>query len=94
MICAVKKTALPRVQIQRKTVCDNIHSFDLVEAFFGVHSRTKAAEVYNIRGSWHSNCSVPEAIDLYEEISGRAGDHICWISDVRKFQEHYPGLKF
>jgi CDP-paratose 2-epimerase len=46
-----------------------------------------------------------EAIDICEEISGRklrrsyeathrAGDHIWWISDVRKFQQHYPGWKF
>ena len=46
-----------------------------------------------------------EAIKLCEEISGREltwkyeednriGDHIWWISDVRKFQEHYPDWKF
>ena len=43
-----------------------------------------------------------EAIVLCEEISGRAldwsyvedhriGDHIWWVSDVRKFQRDYPG---
>ncbi len=46
-----------------------------------------------------------EAIEMCEEISGkklnwsyeeanRIGDHIWWISDVRKFQSHYPGWKF
>ena len=46
-----------------------------------------------------------EAISLCEEISGhklawhyeetnRIGDHIWWISDVRKFQSHYPKWKF
>jgi CDP-paratose 2-epimerase len=46
-----------------------------------------------------------EAIQLCEEISGRQltwnyeednriGDHIWWISDVRKFQSHYPNWKF
>jgi CDP-paratose 2-epimerase len=46
-----------------------------------------------------------EAIDLCEQISGRKlkwtyeennriGDHIWWISDVRKFQSHYPAWKF
>ena len=46
-----------------------------------------------------------EAIEMCEEISGkkltwsyeetnRIGDHIWWISDVRKFQEHYPHWKF
>jgi CDP-paratose 2-epimerase len=42
-----------------------------------------------------------EAIDLIAEISGhqlnytlsdaaRSGDHIWWISDVRRFQQDYP----
>ena len=46
-----------------------------------------------------------EAIELCENISGkkldwsyqetnRVGDHIWWISDVRKFQSHYPQWKF
>jgi CDP-paratose 2-epimerase len=58
--------------------------------------------VYNIGGSRFSNCSMLEAIAMCEEISGRKmeweyvptsrmGDHIWWISDIRKFQEHYPG---
>jgi CDP-paratose 2-epimerase len=66
---------------------------------------TRIGEVYNIGGSRHSNCSMLEAIDLCEEISGRKltwsyeetpriGDHIWWISDVRKFQQHYPTWKF
>ncbi len=56
-------------------------------------------------GSRHSNCSMLEAIALCEEISGkklswtyvednRIGDHIWWISDVRKFQRHYPDWKY
>ncbi len=28
----------------------------------------------------------------YEE-TNRIGDHIWWISDVRKFQDHYPDWK-
>jgi len=46
-----------------------------------------------------------EAIEMCEEISDRKlkwtyeenhriGDHIWWISDVRKFQSHYPDWKF
>jgi CDP-paratose 2-epimerase len=56
-----------------------------------------AREVYNIGGGRHSNCSMLEAIDLCEQISGRKlkwnyegnnriGDHIGWISNMRKFQ--------
>ncbi|MDQ2868953.1 MAG: NAD-dependent epimerase/dehydratase family protein [Verrucomicrobiota bacterium] len=88
-----------------KQVRDNIHSFDLVEAFAAFIDAPRAGEVYNIGGSRFSNCSMLEAIALCEEISGRKlswkyeednriGDHIWWISDVRKFQAHFPTWKF
>ncbi|MEM6820762.1 MAG: NAD-dependent epimerase/dehydratase family protein [Verrucomicrobiota bacterium] len=88
-----------------KQVRDNIHSHDLVEAIWQYYQQPRVGEVYNIGGSRHSNCSMQEAIDLCQEISGkeldytydednRIGDHIWWISDVRKFQEHYPDWKY
>jgi len=88
-----------------KQVRDNIHSYDLVEAFAAFIESPRVAEVYNIGGSRHCNCSMLEAIQLCEEISGkklswdyvednRIGDHIWWISDVRKFREHYPAWNF
>jgi len=84
-----------------KQVRDNIHSTDLVECFVQFFRNPRAGQVYNIGGSRHSNCSMKEAIWICEEIVGkpmnaayvdenRSGDHIWWISDVRKFQSHYP----
>ncbi len=88
-----------------KQVRDNIHSFDLVETFAAFIDKPRVGEVYNMGGSRLCNCSMLEAISLCEEISGRKlawhyeetnriGDHIWWISDVRKFQSHYPHWKF
>ena len=88
-----------------KQVRDNIHSHDLVEAFWQFSKAPRSGEVYNMGGSRHSNCSMLEAIALCEEISrkklswtyvedNRIGDHIWWISDVRKFQAHYPDWKY
>jgi len=88
-----------------KQVRDNIHSHDLVSAFASFMEKPRVAEVYNIGGSRHCHCSMLEAIELCEEISGRKlswsyeednriGDHIWWISDVRKFREHYPQWEF
>jgi CDP-paratose 2-epimerase len=105
MICAVTGRPYRVFGYKGKQVRDNIHSFDLVEAFVEFIRAPRAGEVYNIGGSRHSNCSMLEAIDLCEEISGRKlkwsyeeqnriGDHIWWISDVRKFQSHYPKWKF
>ena len=54
-----------------KQVRDNIYSFDLVEAFVEFVRAPRSGEVYNIGGGRHSNCSMLEAIDLCEEISGR-----------------------
>ncbi len=105
MICAVSGRPYRVFGYKGKQVRDNIHSFDLVEAFAEFIRAPRAGEVYNVGGSRHSNCSVLEAIDLCEEISARKlkweyeeknriGDHIWWISDVRKFQGHYPKWKF
>jgi CDP-paratose 2-epimerase len=105
MICTVTGRPYRVFGYKGKQVRDNIHSFDLVEAIAQFIRAPRAGEVYNIGGSRHSNCSILEAIDLCEEISGRKldwkydetnriGDHIWWISDVRKFQEHYPIWKF
>ncbi len=87
-----------------KQVRDNIHSADLVSAFEHFYRDPRVAEVYNMGGSRFSNCSMLEAIAACEKIVGkklnweyaennRIGDHIWWISDVRKFQSHYPGWK-
>jgi len=105
MICTVSGRPYRVFGYKGKQVRDNIHSFDLVEAFAEFVRAPRVGEVYNIGGSRHSNCSMLEAIELCEEISGRKltwqyeennriGDHIWWISDVRKFQEHYPAWKF
>ncbi len=88
-----------------KQVRDNIHSHDLVDAFWKFIQNPRSGEVYNIGGSRHSNCSMLEAIRLCEDISGkklefsykednRIGDHIWYVSDVSKFQAHYPDWKY
>jgi CDP-paratose 2-epimerase len=87
-----------------KQVRDNIHSHDLVQAFVQFHKAPRVGEVYNIGGSRFSNCSMLEAIRLSEEIAGkkldwtysetnRLGDHVWWISDVSKFQQHFPAWR-
>lgn len=84
-----------------KQVRDNIHSRDLVEAFYQYYQSPRPGEVYNIGGGRFSNCSMLEGIALCEEIadrklnwtyreSNRIGDHIWWISGIQKFQNHYP----
>jgi len=84
-----------------KQVRDNIHSADLIQAFYAFFQAPRIGEVYNMGGGRFSNCSMLEAIELCETITGkslqwryseenRTGDHIWWISDLSKFQAHYP----
>ena len=87
-----------------KQVRDNIHSMDLVSAFYQVYKNPKIGEVYNIGGSRYSNCSIIEAVSLIEKITdkkmklnyineNRIGDHIWWISNTSKFKKDYPDWK-
>jgi CDP-paratose 2-epimerase len=84
-----------------KQVRDNIHSYDLVEAFYHFYQNPRPGEVYNIGGGRQNHCSLLEAVAMCEQISGRrlisqyhqvprVGDHIWYISDLSKFHQHYP----
>ncbi len=87
-----------------KQVRDNIHSHDLVNSLWHFFEKPRVGEVYNMGGGRYSNCSMLEAIAMCEEISGkklnyeyqetnRIGDHIWWISGLKKFEQHYPTWK-
>jgi CDP-paratose 2-epimerase len=103
--CAVTGQRYTVLGYQGKQVRDNIHSHDLVQMFWRYHQAPRPGEVYNAGGSRHSNCSMREAVALCEELLGRpmnvtytddarSGDHIWYVSDVRKFQAHYPDWSY
>ncbi len=91
-----------------KQVRDNIHSYDLVNAFWHYYQNPEQGgpgAVYNMGGSRHSHCSMQEAIRMTEELAGRElnrvmsdqariGDHIWYVSDVRKFKKDYPAWRY
>lgn len=104
MKCAVTGREYRIFGYRGKQVRDNIHGHDLVNCFQHFYQAPRCGEAYNMGGSRFSNCSMMEAIKLCEEISGRkmktaymednrVGDHIWWISDVSKFQAHYPNWR-
>ncbi len=101
MKCAVNGDHYTIFGYKGKQVRDNIHSYDLVNMFWHFYNNPGFGEVYNAGGGRYSNCSMLEAIEACEDISGnkmnysysdnnRIGDHIWWISDVSKFKAHYP----
>ncbi len=101
MKCTVNGSKYNIFGYKGKQVRDNIHSEDLVKCFHEFYKNPKMGEVYNIGGGTSSNCSMLEAIDLCEAISGnklnfdyidrpRKGDHIWYVSDISKFKKDYP----
>jgi CDP-paratose 2-epimerase len=84
-----------------KQVRDNIHSSDLVAAFYAYYRDPDPGAVYNVGGGPESHCSMREAIALCQEIAGReldcevlaesrVGDHVWYVSDLGRFQRRYP----
>ena len=103
--CAVSRLPYEVFGYKEKKVRDNIHAHDIVNMFWHYYRDPRPGEVYNSGGGRHSNCSVLEAIDLLEACTGnkirviyrdqnRIGDHIWYVSDVRKFQSHYPAWSY
>jgi len=99
--CAVTGRKYMVYGYKGKQVRDNIHSFDLVNAFYQFFQMPGSGEVYNIGGGRFANVSILEAIGMAERLTHkkfnyeyvekpRIGDHIWWVSDVGKFKAHYP----
>ncbi len=87
-----------------KQVRDNIHSEDVAGFMFEFYRNPRAGEVYNLGGGKANSCSILEAFAAVERLTGkpqqwtyvernRAGDHICYYSDLRKLKAHYPDWK-
>ena len=84
-----------------KQVRDNVHAYDVARFMHAFSEAPRVAEVYNLGGGKENSCSILEAFKLAEKFSGReqvytyvndarAGDHICYYSDLRKMRSHYP----
>jgi len=104
MKCTVTGTPYTVFGYEGKQVRDNIHSADLIAAFDAFRKDPRPHAVYNIGGGRFSNCSMLEAIEVCERVSGktlewtmgeepRIGDHRWWISDLEPFQADYPGFE-
>lgn len=84
-----------------KQVRDNIHAYDVARFIAAFAENPRSGEVYNLGGGRSNSCSILEAFDIVGTLTGkkmqyeyvdknREGDHICYISDLRKMKEHYP----
>ena len=84
-----------------KQVRDNTHSLDVARFIHSFYENPRCGEVYNIGGGGDNRCSILEAFERAAALSvktmdyeylddNRAGDHICYLSDLRKMREHFP----
>ncbi|HEY3392690.1 MAG TPA: NAD-dependent epimerase/dehydratase family protein [Lacipirellulaceae bacterium] len=85
-----------------KQVRDQIHSYDVINAFWHFAQNPRPGEVYNLGGGKQNAASLLECVDMIHQASGkkpqlsykaenRIGDHICYYSDLAKLRSHYPG---
>jgi CDP-paratose 2-epimerase len=84
-----------------KQVRDNIHASDVAAFIHAFSQNPRVGEVYNLGGGRENSCSLLEAFERVESITGkpmnyhyldqpRVGDHICYVSDLTKARAHYP----
>ncbi len=102
--CCLKGKLYKVYGYKGKQVRDNIHSSDLVNMIWEFIKRPSRGEVYNVGGGINNSCSILEAINLIEKITkkkmkykimkqNRIGDHIWYITNLRKFKKNYPKWK-
>lgn len=101
--CAVAGKEYTIYGYKGKQVRDQIHSYDVAHLFMEFFHAPRFGEVYNLGGGRANSLSILETVDAlagmglklrysYKD-TNRTGDHICYISDLRKLRAHYPNWK-
>ena len=84
-----------------KQVRDQIHSYDVIQAFERFIENPRQGAVYNIGGGRENSASILEIIHYLKHNHGlelnysvsdknRSGDHICYYTDLSKLKSHFP----
>lgn len=104
VFAAVNKKPYTIFGYKGKQVRDQIHSWDVINAFWHFYQSPQPGEVYNLGGGKQNAASLMECVDMIEKVAGskpeltysdtnRVGDHICYYSDLKKLNEHFPDWK-
>lgn len=100
----VQKQSYQIIGYKGKQVRDQLHADDVASAIAAIYKKPGLGEVFNLGGGPNNNASILELIALIEKkiqiktkISyqdhERVGDHICYITNLNKFQHAYPKWK-
>ena len=100
VLCAITGQEYKIYGYKGKQVRDQIHSRDVARLFLEFYRNPRPGEVYNLGGGRQNSLSILETIDMLAEIgyhlrysydpTNRVGDHICYVSDLRKIRSHFP----
>ena len=99
--CIAKDMSYTIFGYKGKQVRDNIHCDDVANLVRLIIDKPVKGEVFNLGGGAENSCSMLEAIQAFETISGRklryeyddkhrTGDHICYYSNLSKIKSAYP----
>jgi CDP-paratose 2-epimerase len=98
--CAVTGRTYTIRGYKGKQVRDQIHCRDVARLFLEFYKHPRFGEVYNLGGGRQNSLSILETIDSLAQLGfhlhydydpvHRAGDHICYISDLSKVKSHFP----
>jgi CDP-paratose 2-epimerase len=99
--CAVLGQPYTIYGYKGKQVRDQIHAYDVAQLFLSFCRNPRCGEVYNLGGGRSNSISILETIsaladrgyvlDYEYDDRPRTGDHICYISDLTKIRQHFPG---
>jgi len=103
VLCAVTGREYTIYGYNGKQVRDQIHSRDVARLFLDFYKNPRPAEVYNLGGGRQNSLSILETIEMLAQMgyhlrysynpTNRAGDHICYISDLRKIRADFPNWR-
>jgi len=103
VLCAVQGRPYTIYGYKGKQVRDQIHSSDVAKLFLQFFQKPRCGEVYNLGGGRSNSISIRETVDMLADMGhkldytyveqNRTGDHICYISDLKKVHSHFPEWK-
>lgn len=98
--CAVTGREYTIFGHQGKQVRDQIHCDDVARLLLEFFRFPRCGEVYNLGGGRQNSVSILETIEMLSAMGltvrykydpeNRVGDHICYITDLRKARSHFP----
>jgi len=99
--CAVSGREYTIFGYKGKQVRDQIHCNDVARLFMEFFKSPRCGEVYNLGGGRPNSASILETIGMLDKMGfhvrshyrpdNRLGDHICYITDLKKLRSHFPG---